>query len=193
MKLDDDRDEAREQESRILVALGRLADEVRQALGEDLVLFPMAEVRRRFLADPGFASTLADEAIARIKSELESGAPAARDEVLRVLADSAAWEAGESAAPGPGRSFEENPTLWAATRPIEVMVAGVLARHAFPVPEDDPVRYRMPMRFIGRKYLPGLAEKYWSLIEDLRHVRARLDEVRSAEVREALARRWDKA
>ncbi len=193
MNLDDERDEARGQESRILATLGRLATDVCQALGEDLALFPMAEARRRFLADSDVAASVSDEAIAGIKVDLEAGALAARDAVLDLLEDVDIWFAGVDAGPGPGKSLEEHPVLWAATRPIEVFVADTLVRHGFPVPEDDPVRYRMPMRFIGRKYLPGLAEKYWLLIDDLRHVRARLAEVRTTEVREALGRRWDKA
>jgi hypothetical protein len=193
MRLDDERDEARAQETRVLAALARLADEVRSALGEDLALFPTAEARRRFLGAPGFAAALDDGAIADIKAALETGTPGARDAVLAALADPAIWVSGLDVPAGEGRSFEDNPTLWAATRPIEALVAGVLARHGFPEAGDDPIRYRMPMRFIGRKYLPGLAEKYWSLIEDLRHARARLAELDSAEARDALARRWDKA
>lgn len=193
MNIEDERDEVRAQEARVLAALDRLAAEVRQTLGEDLAAFPLAEARRRFLADPDAAAAVSDEAIARIKADLEAQAPAVRDAVLQVLVDPAVWVSGIDCEPGTGKSFEEHPTLWQATRAIEELVASVLARHGFPVSADDPVHYRMPMRFIGRKYLPGLAEKYWSLIEDLRDVRARLDALRTAEVRDALGRRWDKA
>lgn len=193
MNIDDERDEARAQETRVLTALERLAVEVRQALGEDLAAFPTAEARRRFLADPDAAAAVSDEAIARIKVELEKQAPTVRDGVLKALEDPAVWMSGIDCEPGTGKSFEDHPTLWSATRPVEELVASVLARQGFPVPEGDPIRYRMPMRFIGRKYLPGLAEKYWLLIADLRHVRSRLAELRAAEVRDALGKRWDKA
>lgn len=193
MSIDDERDETRAQEARVLAALERLATEVSQALGEDLAAFPMAEARRRFLADPEAADTVNDEAIARIKGDLEAQAPAVRDAILQSLSDLAVWVSGIDCEPATGKSFEEHPTLWHSTRPVEELVAAVLARHGFLVPADDPVRYRMPMRFIGRKYLPGLAEKYWSLIDDLRHVRSRLEELRTAEVRDSLGRRWDKA
>lgn len=197
MKRDGDRGSEREEvladEARICASLTRLAVEVRRALAEDLAQFPLEEARRRFLADPAVAGSISDTVIGRMKSELEAGASAARDRAIEGLSDDALWLSGTTCPPGAGRSFEEHPQLWAATRPIERLVGDVLGRHGLVVQQDDPVRYRMPMRFIGRRYLPGLAEKYWALIEDLRQVRRRLVELERDLERDALARRWDQA
>lgn len=188
-----EREAALADEARLCASVLRLAAEVRQALVEDLAHFPMVEARRRFLADPDVAGALPDVAIARMKSELEAGAPVARDRVIEGLSDDALWLSGTACPPGEGRSFEEHPRLWGALQPVEALVGEVLRRHGLAIPQDDPVRYRMPMRFIGRRYLPGLAEKYWVLIEDLRQVRQRLAELDRARMRDMLGRRWDEA
>ncbi|HOU54130.1 MAG TPA: hypothetical protein PLQ97_09405 [Myxococcota bacterium] len=191
MKRDEEIREARQQEERARAALLRLGAEVREALGEDLLEFPQWEVRRRFLAAPEFARTFEDERLAALKEELRQRTPDIRDQVIRAMEDEDLWFSGAEVEGNPGKSLAENPRLWAATGAVTRFIQEVLRRYGFPNAED-PVEYRMPMRFIRRKYLPGLAEKYWTLLADWREARARIRELEEGEVREDLARRWDR-
>lgn len=191
MRTDEDLKEARAQEARALAAIARLAAEVREVLAEDFVEFPAFEVRRRFVSDAAFAATLSDEDVARLKAAVRARAEAARDRVLADLEDPEVWVAGVDTDVQAGKSLQENARLWALTAPVAAVVGQVLAEFGFPG-AGEPVEYRMPMRFIHKKYLPGLAEKYWALVADLRDARSRVREVEDGRVRETLAKRWDR-
>ncbi len=189
MRTDEDLREAKAAEARTRQAILKLAAEIRQVLADDFVEFPVFEVRRRFVSAPGFAQGLSDADIARLKATLSEKAAVARDRVLASMEDPEAWLAGTECE-GPGKSLAENAGLWTRTAPIAEAVSEVLSEFAFPQ-GGEPVEYRMPMRFIHKKYLPGLAEKYWTLIAELREARARVREAEDGRVREALAKRWD--
>jgi hypothetical protein len=191
MKNDEDLKEARAQEGRARQAILKLAAEVREALAEDFLEFPSWEVRRRFVSDPAYAAAMKDEDIARLKEAVKARALAARDRVLADLEQPEPWLAGAQMEGNPGKSLAENPALWACTAPVAEAVRAVLVEFAFPG-ADAPVEYRMPMRFIRKKYMPGLAEKYWALVADLREARARIRECEEGLVKEALGKRWDK-
>jgi hypothetical protein len=189
MTIDDDMREARAQENRARQAILKLAAEIRTVLSEDLAQFPAWEVRRRFVENPGLADSLSDEAISKIKEFLAQEGPRVRDEVVAALEDPEPWLAG-LACTGPGKSLAENTVLWRLTEPVAKLARDALVNFGFPSGESP--EYRMPMRFIGRKYLPGLAEKYWSLVGDLRDAMTRLGEIDESRRREELGKRWDR-
>ncbi len=190
MRTDEELREAKAILARARQAVVRMAAEIRPVLAEDFVEYPAYEVRRRFVSAPDFAAALADGDIARLKAMLAARSAEARDAVLAAMADPDAWLAGVDC-PGPGKSLAENERLWAMTSPIADLVREVLAAFGFPA-DDEPIEYRMPMRFIHKKYLPGLAEKYWALVADLREATARVREAEEGQVRETLGKRWDR-
>jgi hypothetical protein len=190
MRTDEDLREAKTAEARARQAVVKMAAEIRPILGEDFVEFPAYEIRRRFVSAPDFAAGLPDEAIARLKSMLAARSLEMRDAVLAALADPEVWLAGVDCE-GPGKSLAENGRLWALTVPVADLVREVLAAFGFPA-GDQPIEYRMPMRFIHKKFLPGLAEKYWAAVADLREARARVQDAEEGRVREALGKRWDR-
>jgi hypothetical protein len=190
MRTDEDLREAKTAEARARQAVVKMAVEIRPILGEDFVEFPAYEIRRRFVSAPDFAAGLPDEAIGRLKSMLAARSLEVRDAVLAALADPEVWLAGVDSE-GPGKSLAENGRLWALTVPVADLVREVLAAFGFPA-GDEPIEYRMPMRFIHKKFLPGLAEKYWAAVADLREARARVQEAEEGRVREALGKRWDR-
>jgi hypothetical protein len=191
MKPDDELKELGEREARARSTLLKLASEVRPVLAEDLEKYPGREVKRRFLADPEFARTLDDAALGRLKSELAGVGERLREQVAARLDDPEPWLKGVEFE-GPGKSFSENLALWSLTLPAAEAVRKVLDAFGFPGTAESPPDYRMPTWFINGKYLPGLAEKYWSLIGELREVRARILEVERSRLRDDLSRRWDK-
>jgi hypothetical protein len=191
MKPDDELKELNAREARARAAILKLAAEVRQVLAEDLAQFPGREVRRRFVADPAFAATFDDARIAAVKADVAKRGAALRDRVVAAMEAPDLWLAGVDAT-GPGKSLQENEKLWAATAEAVTAARQALKAHGFPAAGDAAVEYRMPTWFIGGKYLPGLAEKYWALVGELRDLRQRIAELEQSRVRDALGKRWDK-
>jgi len=191
MKVDDELKELKASEARAIQAVHKIAAEIRPVLAEDLLRYPAREVRRRFVADPEFAGRLPDAAIAGMKDAVAARAARARDEIMARMEEEAAWLAGVDAG-GPGKSLAENEALWAPTRLAAEVVAAALKEYGFPDDGEAP-DYRMPTWFIGGKYLPGLAEKYWALMAEVREVRSRTGELEQKRVRDALAKRWDES
>ena len=192
MKPEEELKELRAREARVRQNVLKVAAEVRPVLAEDLNQFPSREVRKRFVADPGFAATLDDATIAAIKTDLARRGAEVRDRVLAALEQPEPWLAGV-ACEGPGKSLAENPTLWALTAEAAAVVRAALIEHRFPGAADADLEYRMPTWFIGGKFLPGLAEKYWAAIAELRELHERIAEVEQGRLRDGLAKRWDKS
>lgn len=191
MRGEDEVKDLRAREARAVQSILKLKAEILPILADDLLRFPEREVRKRFVSSPEFAETLDDEAIAKMKEEVSRRGLAMRDRVVALLDEDDRWLAGVDCA-GPGKSLAENRRLWEPTSAAADLVREVLTAYGFPKPEEYPTEYRMPTWFIGGKYLPGLAEKYWACVADVREARARIREVEEGLVRNSLGRRWDR-
>lgn len=192
MRGEDELKELRSREARAIQTISKLKAEILPILADDLARFPEREVRRRFVSSPEFAETLDDEAIAMLKAEVSGRAASVRDRIVALMDEDDRWLAGVDCS-GPGKSLAENERLWEPTRLAVDLVREVLTTHGFPRPEEYPTEYRMPTWFIGGKYLPGLAEKYWASVAEVREARARIREIEEGLVRAGLGRRWDRA
>jgi hypothetical protein len=188
MTSDEDLREARAAEARASQMILKLASEIRSVLAEDFVDFPVYEVRRRFISDAGQASRMSDEDVARLKAAIGSRAVKVRDEILAAMEDPEPWLSAADIQ-SPGKSLSDNPRLWALTQPMVKMVSQILDSFGFV--QVDEIEYRMPMRFIRKKFVPGLAEKYWALVSDLCDARNRVREAEASKLRDALGKRWD--
>lgn len=191
MRTEDEVKDLRAREARALQSVVKLKAEVLPILAVDLARYPEREVRKRFVSNPEFADTLDDASIARLKAEISKRALEMRDRVVALMDDDERWLAGVDFA-GPGKSFAENPRLWDPTGLAVDLVRQLLTDYGFPKPEEYPTEYRMPTWFIEGKYLPGLAEKYWACMNEVREVRQRIREVEEGLVRNSLGRRWDR-
>ncbi|NOZ01388.1 MAG: hypothetical protein GXP54_05805 [Deltaproteobacteria bacterium] len=142
------------------------------------------------MEDPIFAESLDDSTLSKLKAELLERSIPMRDRVMEQLSEDERWLAGLDF-DGPGKSFAENERLWAPTVAAVELAREVLNAYGFPESPQAPADYRMPTWFINGKYLPGLAEKYWGLIAEVRDIRTRIREVEENSQREALRKRWD--
>ena len=110
--------------------------------------------------------------------------------MLARLADEALWF--PDASPEESRnSIAQNSALWAAVSTVCDVVTGLREAYGFPMPEN-PIQYRPPTWFIGRRYLPTLSEKYWKLVGELIEIEAKMADVRDEASQTELAARWDK-
>ncbi len=178
-----------DQEQWILIEIDKLRTKALECLEEDLGLFPERELKRRFLADMDFASSLTNQQIKSIKQKLGTALPGLLPRVIACLGDSDRWTAGRNFH-GPGKSLAENETLWECIKPIEDFLVNLMDEYGFP---KEEVRYKMPTWFIKHTYMPSIAEKYWQLVHDLEDVRQRKDELQKRLMRDKLSKKWDSA
>jgi len=190
MKADDELKELKDRESRARTAILKLASEVRPILLDDIAKFPAREVKRRFVANPEFAEGLDDRTIAALKVEVTALGETLRAKTCSALEQPDPWLAGVDVE-ATGKSFVDNAQLWSPMVEVASAVQEILVRHDFPDVKTDPADYHMPTWFINGKYLPGLAEKYWHLMAELRDLRIRIQEIEQARIRDSLAKRWD--
>lgn len=192
MKVTDEIKELQENKKRIRENLIKLSNEVRAVLAEDLKDWPSNEVKKRFYSNPDFANTLDDSKVKQLKTELQRRAQVVSGQIVKEMEDQSLWLEVEEHE-GPGKSFAENKKLWAKTLAIVKVVKDVMDEFGFPDSIDRPVEYKMPMRFISGKYLPGLAEKYWRWIQEMKEIDLRIKELEKNIVEKTLAKRWDDA
>lgn len=190
MQADGELKDLRNRENRARQAIIKLASEVCLILADDLLKYPAREVRRRFVAEPLFAESMDDATVQRLKAELDERSVPVRDGIMEHLNADDRWLAGLEYE-GQGKSFAENEKLWTPTAAAAELVREILTAYDFPRTEPPPAEYRMPTWFINGKYLPGMAEKYWGIIGEIREIRTRIREVEDGAQRETLGKRWD--
>jgi hypothetical protein len=180
-----------EQRSVMLRArIRQVAEDVVALLSEDLPLFVEREVKRAFVNNPQFAAKMTDDTLQALKEDVRSGGLTGRDEVVSGLGDDALWF--PDAAPEESRnSIAQNTALWAAVSGICSVVGDIRERYGFPEPEN-PIQYKPPTWFIGRRYLPTLSEKYWKLIGELLEVESKAADVINEASKSELSQRWEK-
>lgn len=171
-----------------------LADEALSVFQEDFPQFFHREARRRFLASPDFARNLNDDALKRLKSDLESEGRAASERVLQRLRALDVWVSGVEVPDPPGKSLEDNPKLWAVVASIGEDVEKLLDRHGFPKDEGGGygVVYHEPRRFVSGHYMPTIAETYWRRIGELRELEQKVTELEHERERAELLARWNR-
>jgi hypothetical protein len=183
-----------EQVSFLRDSVKALADEALDVFAEDFPQFFHREARRRFLAAPAFARDLSDDALKRLKTDLETEGRAASERLLARLRALEPWLAGTEVAEPAGKSLEDNPKLWAVVASIADDVERLLAKHGLPA---DPgggygVVYHEPKRFVSGHYMPTIAETYWRRIAELREIEQKVSELEHERERAELLSRWNR-
>ncbi|MFT5429857.1 MAG: hypothetical protein ACI9OJ_000529 [Myxococcota bacterium] len=167
-----------------------IAEDITALLAEDLPRFAEREMKRAFVGAPEFAATISDAKLRQLKAAVTEKAAAATREIITALGDESIWT--DAAIPeDPRASIAANARLWAEVNRMAAVAQDVATSFGFPKSEE-PIEYKPPTWFIGRRYLPTLSEKYWSLHRDLAETTAQAATVRSETSRTELSDRWDK-
>jgi hypothetical protein len=166
-----------------------VAAEVKALLAEDLPKYVEREMKRGFVEHPDFASRLTDGALRDLKTAVRTEGEHGRDQVLAALDDEALWFPTGPLTEGRA-SVADSPGLWAAVGGITGTVRALRERFHYP-PSLEPIEYKPPSWFIGRRYLPTLSEKYWRLIAELRELDTLAQGIKRDTSRSVLTKRWD--
>jgi hypothetical protein len=185
-----------QEESRATDRALAAAEDARRVLRQDLPEFVAREIRRCFLASPAFADSLSDDAVSKIKADVQDTAKTVTETALAALASDDPWLAGVEhlKSNDQANSFEDNPSVWAAVQGVAAAATALLERHAFPVPEGGwDVRYKQPAFFVGGRHMKSVAEHYWRALREVRDLRRRSEELAATARSDELGRRWDSA
>lgn len=169
----------------------QVADEVKALLAEDLPRFVEREVKRAFVSQPEFAAKISDDRLRQLKQDIEARGGARRDEILAALGDESLWLV-DAGADDERKSIAENTALWEQVAGICGVVTDLQREYGFPE-GSEPVEYKPPTWFIGRRYLPTLSEKYWRHLRELGEARAQVGSIRREASKSELTKRWDEA
>lgn len=167
-----------------------IAADVKGLLADDLPKFVEREVKRAFVSNPDFATTIGTDTLKRLKADIQADGEAGTARILAALEDEALWFCDSPGDDDPRKSISENKALWDVVSTIAVVVTDLFERYGFPA-GPEPVTYRAPSWFIGRRYLPSLSEKYWRHVRDLAEARAQIGSIRTETARTELTKRWD--
>lgn len=197
MAMDDDFVSPETAEAQVVAIHDRIrrnADEIRALLRDDLPAFVAREIKTRFVEDADLSSRMGEAQVKALKEAAARAGAALAAQVDEALSPLDPWLAGLTVEEG-GKHLEQNPDLWARiARPAAEAVEEVLDTNGFPRPAaGHGVAYKEPARFIGGRYLPSLAERYWKAIADLRRITEQSEAQARARSRSELARRWDDA
>ena len=173
--------------------LAEVIDEMHAVLAWDLPVYPEREGKKRFLDAPEKAAEMAEGELAAIKKELRGVGSGIAAQVVEALRSHGPWQSEEaSAEEGGARSLDGNPEVTAALYRVARATQAVLARCGLASAEES-LRYKTPTWFIEGRYMPGLIEKYWRWLGEVREgEQARVQAAREDE-RRSLARRWEDA
>lgn len=155
----------------------------------DLPDYALKNIRRAFIEDVDFSEKKSDAELAEFKAKVaDFGKQLATDIKKSLLEDMNDWWGAEVSLEAAGKTLEGNEKIHSKLNVISARILDFLEKENL---QKIEVVYHTPARFIDGKYPPGMIEKYWAQLADLRAAeeeRAILDrEARKAR----LAQRWD--
>ena len=158
-------------------------------LATDLRAYATGEVKRRFIETPAVADALDDAGLRALKQAAVDFAERGSAGLTDALGDEGLWLGAEaSAADAPITAI---PAVEQALQRAADDLTELLERHG--LGPDEPLSYRLPMRFIDGENLASLTRSLWKHLARYRAARAANVEAQAASSRASRARRWDDA
>ena len=155
----------------------------------DLPTFTLKQIRRAFIEDVEFAEKLSDAELTAFKSRVHAFGDALAVEIrASLLDDMDAWWGKAVPLDAGGKTLDGNPAIAAKLAVIAPKIEAFIDHeHLSPI----EISYKTPAYFIQGKYAPGMIEKYWSQLANLRAAEESRAIVDREERKARLAQRWD--
>jgi sugar-specific transcriptional regulator TrmB len=164
--------------------------EVLQILDDDLKKFVEREIKKQFLRFPFFSESLSKDQIKAIKEEIKQKTQPVVERIIDAMKNQDLWLKGLEYEKGE-KSLMENHDLWTRVSPVEELTMEMLRKYKFPESENIKIEYKQPTWFISSKFLPGIAEKYWKSIKEIKEILAKIEELKADRIKETLSKKWD--
>ena len=164
-------------------------EELVTIITNDLPDYALKHIRRAFIEDVDFAEKKSDAELIEFKNKVaEFGKKLAEDVRASMLENMDDWWGKDVSLAAASKTLDGNPAIAQKLSVISQRILDFLdAEHL----QRVEVIYRTPARFIDGKYPPGMIEKYWAKLADLRAAEEER-ELLDREARKArIAQRWD--
>ncbi|MBQ1924914.1 MAG: hypothetical protein II180_02190 [Proteobacteria bacterium] len=164
-------------------------EELVNIIANDLPDYALKHIRRAFIEDVDFAESKSDAELAAFKNKVaEFGQKLSEDVRANLLENMDDWWGKDVSLTAASKTLDGNPAIAQKLSVISQRILDFLdAEHL----QRVEVVYRTPARFIDGKYPPGMIEKYWAKLADLRAAEEER-ELLDREARKArIAQRWD--
>jgi hypothetical protein len=171
-----------------------VVQDIRHLLRQDLENFVVRETRKVFLSQPDVAGAMSPEAILALRREAQAVGKAEAEAAVTKLGDIALWWTGEKLPRRDGdksRDLSEVTAVWEAIHGVEAAFVAFMGRHGFRI-DSAPV-YKAPAFFVGGRYMPGLNEHYWRILDEIRELHEQRVALAERVTRERLQALWDAA
>ncbi len=154
----------------------------------DVKSFINGLIRSRFIESPAFADALSDEDIKRLKTETTALAEAQAARIGGLLTPASWLTASLAEKETP---ISAHPQVSAAIEGLQIAAQSFLDARSFP--NESPVSYRLPARFIDGETLPSLTRQYWRSLAEWRRLESEAAEVQATGQADQRRTRWDDA
>jgi hypothetical protein len=168
-----------------------VANEIRSLLEDDLPLYVERVIKKAFVGDDTLARNIDDDALRRLKADIKTTGADATQAIMAKLANDALWFPDDVGDDDSKRSIAANTAVWGIVSEITTSIQDLMDRYEFPSDDANPLVYRPPSWFIGRRYLPSLSEKYWRYVRALSEASQHISEQHTTQSKDALSKRWD--
>ena len=157
-------------------------------LTTDVQSFINGLIRTRFIESPAFADALSDDDIKRLKTDTAALAEGQAGRIAGLLTP-ASWLTANGV--DKETPISAHPQVSAAIEGLQVAAQSFLDERGFP--NETPVSYRLPARFIEGETLPSLSRQYWRSLAEWRRLESEAAEVQATGQAEQRRNRWDDA
>lgn len=172
----------------------QVVQDIRHLLRQDLENFVVRETKKVFLGQPEVAEKMSPDAILALRREAQVIGKAEGEAAVARLGDLVLWWTGADVARKGGEKMpdlSEVPAVWTHVRSVEEAFATFMRKHGFQI--DVAPAYKAPAFFVGGRYMPGLNEHYWRIIDEIRELHDQRKALAERTTRDRLQALWDAA
>lgn len=169
--------------------LNEQISELVEVIVGDIPAFTLRQIRRAFIEDVDFSEQKTDAELSEFKARVHAfGEQLATDVRASLLENPDLWRASDIDLANAGKTLDGNTKIAEKFAVIPKRIAEFLVNeHIAPI----EVVYKTPAYFINGKYTPGLIEKYWARLGELRAAEEERAVVDKEARKARLAQRWD--
>lgn len=173
----------------IKLKLKQQIEELVDIITGDLPDYTLKTLRRAFIEDTDFAEKHTNDELTKFKNNVaEFGRTLSEETRNALINDIEIWWGPEVNPQLSAKTLEGNTEVWAKLLQIEKkLLAFIEEKGLAPI----SLSYATPARFIDGKYPPGMIEKYWAHISNLRKLEEELHLTNEAAKKTRQAERWD--
>ena len=170
----------------------RLAAQIQEIvviIVNDLPNYALKNIRRAFIEDVQFSEKMTDEELTAFKARIaEFGRILSEETRSALLENMDKWWGKDVYLESAGKTLDGNLQIAPILNRIGEKITEFIQKEGL---KEIEIQYKTPARFIDGKYPPGMIEKYWAQLANLRAAEEQRSELDMEARKARLAQRWD--